>query len=226
VNGGRSNDLWDRICAMPRPHKVVDFPRKGADGQPVGQIAIWVLTQQEQEACAAEANKKTRELLKDESRDKSRGADTDNDLYRNLAADEVLYRACRTLDLKDAFFPSASKLREKLSVDEVGVLITHYYSVQSELGPIISSMSKEESEAMLDTLKRTGERYPLDSISREQLTLLLLFSVSRTPSSSTDTSLPGSPRDESSSESSSEHVPEAGGSADAFEEPKGSPDVE
>jgi hypothetical protein len=194
-------DLWARICAMPRPHKVIDFPRKDpTTGEPIGQIAMWVLTQEEQEACAANANNKTRELIKstkgeipkdDDARDGQR------DLYHNLAADEVLYRACRKVDdLKSSFFPSAALLRQYLSVDEVGVLISNYYSVQAELGPIVARMSAEEQEAFLARLQKSGDRFPLDSVSREELIRLLIFSVSRVPSSSTDTSSPGSPRDE------------------------------
>lgn len=230
----QKDDLWARLCALPRPHKVVDFPR-AAEGEPsialggksIGQIAIWVLSQEEQEASAAAAHAKTRELLKkkSEANEIPPGVDVAKwaeNLYNNIAADEVLFRACRKPgDLKTAFFPSTTELRRVLSVDEVGVLISMYYTVQEELGPIVSEMTDVECEAFLARIQKSGERFPLDFVSPALLKRLILFSVSQRSNSSTATSSPGAPPDESSNES--KNVDETRKTDGGFDDSGGAP---
>lgn len=203
--------LWERLCAMPRPHKVVDFPRRDSNGEPIAdaQIAIWVLTQGEQEEACSRAEQRAEELLRNPKNKDQRIATRDlkeSDVYRNCAADELLYRACRQLppNLKTPFFPTPAHIRQHLTVDEVAALCQIYYGVQDDLGPLVTTMSDAEREAFLTQLEKDGARYPLDLLSRDQLRALLIFSVFRRSTSSTDTSSPGSPQDESASESSSD----------------------
>ena len=60
-----SADLWLQITAMPRPSRVVEFPRKGTDGKTLGELRIQVLTQEEQILCSAEAERYTKRAIKD-----------------------------------------------------------------------------------------------------------------------------------------------------------------
>lgn len=192
-----SDGLWERLCVMPRPHKVVDFPRRDSNGELIKdvQLAVWVLTQGEQEEAAARAEQRARELLKP-PKDAPPLTLTEirsSDVYRNCAADELLFRACRSKDLKSAFFPTATLLRQFLTVDEVGVLCQIYYGVQDDLGPLVTTMTDHDREALLDQLEKDGKRFPLDSLSRELLRELLIFSVSQRSTFSTATSSSGSP---------------------------------
>lgn len=158
-------DLWTRLTAMPRPSKVVDFPRKDPSGAPVGQVAIWVLTQEEQSAAAAAAQNITQKIVKEvpKKEDAQRGYD---DVYDNVAAAEVLWRACRKPgNLLVPAFPSPTELRARLTVDEVGALLNHYYAVMADLGPVTAGMGSEEMDALVERIAKSGERFPLDLLS-------------------------------------------------------------
>lgn len=188
-------DLWALLCEMPRPSKVVDFPRKGADGEPVGQIAIWVLTQEEQSAAAAAAQNLTQKLVKDAPKRDDARAGYD-DVYANVAAAELLFRACRkpgVPNLTQPAFPSTEALRSKLTVDEVGALLNHYYTVQADLGPIVAHMSQEELDALVEKIAKSGERFPLDLLSPALLRILAFSLACRLHALRTATSSSGSP---------------------------------
>jgi hypothetical protein len=191
------DDLWQRLIAMPRPSKVVDFPRTTPDGKPMGQIAMWVLSQSEQEEAAAAANNRALALIKNDKGEVPKDEAVKKgfaDVYNNCAADEVLYRACRKVgQLDEAFFPSIQLLRTKLSVDEIGVLMSHYYTVQEELGPIVTNLTPPELNALIERLARSGEMFPLDLLSPGALKALVISMARRLTSSSTATSSPGEP---------------------------------
>lgn len=189
-------DLWGEITAVPRPSRDVAFPRKFPDGNE-RKLAIRVLTQEEQMVCAAAAEDFARKtILRDKGAAIPKGDEARqgyDDIYKNAAAIEVLYRACRKVDdhTKPAF-PSPTQMRAELSVDEVGVLFDHYLSTQAELGPIVARMSKEEVDAFVDRLMASGDRFPLDLLSPDLLKTLLLSMASRLHSLLTVTSSPGS----------------------------------
>jgi len=210
-----SDDLWGRITAVPRPHKLVDFPRRFPAGIDAPRIAIQVLTQEEQMVCAAAAEDFTRKSFL--SRDKSVQLPRDgeahqgyDDLYRNAAAIEILFRACRNPDdLKKPAFPSPALMRAEFTNDETGVLMSHYHSTQSELGPIVARMTKEEVDAFVDRLVASGDRFPLDLLSPEVLKSLLTSMASRLRSLQTDSSSDGSQPDDASTSASTESHPAA-----------------
>lgn len=203
-------DLWARLCEMPRPSKVVDFPRKGPDGEPVGKLAIWVLTQEEQSAAAAAAQNLTTKLVKESPKrgDVSQGYD---DVYANVAAAELLFRACRKAgDITKPAFPSTEQLRTKFTVDEVGALLNHYYTVQSDLGPIVAQLSKEELDALVERIATSGERFPLDLLSPALLRSLAFSLACQLHASRTASSSPGSQPASEASAQKSDDAPLAG----------------
>lgn len=191
-----AGDIWGAITAVPRPHRVVDFPRKMPEGKPAPRIAIQVLTQEEQMVCAAAAEDFARKTL---NRDKGSIPRNDeahqgyDDLYKNAGAIEVLFRACRRVDdLKMPAFPSTAEMRREFSTDEVGVLFDHYLTTQAELGPIVARMTKEEVDSFVDRLMASGDRFPLDLLSPAVLKSLLLSMASRLHSLLTANSSDGS----------------------------------
>lgn len=189
-------DLWTKITELPRPSKIVDYPRTDKNGKPIGQLAIVVLTQEEQMACSARAEELTRRLLKE----KQITAKTDEarrgyeDIYNNACAVEILFRACKKADdIAASLFPTPDAIRAKLSADEIGVLMNMYFTVQSELGPIVAYMSDEEQDALIRRLVEGGSAFPLDLLSPEALRALTFSLASRLYASWTVTSSPGSP---------------------------------
>lgn len=162
------SDVWLALNELPRPSRLVDFPRNDpATGESIGKIAMWVLTHEEQMICISAADKLAKEMLRDKQ-----AKDDDNlgykDLYNNAASVEVLFRACRNpSDLKLSAFPSPTELRKKLTVDEIGVLMRNYMQLQYELGPIIAHMSEPDLDAWVRRLGEGGSAFPLDLLSSE-----------------------------------------------------------
>lgn len=175
-----ASELWLALTVLPRPHRIVPFPRSlpGTD-TPVGDLAIWPLTQEEQMAANAEADRWTKRLLKDPQL-KDQANLGYHHTYANEVAIQVLWRACRDPKrIERAAFPSPALMRERLSTDEVGVLFNNYCTVQSEIGPIVAYMSKEEREAWILRLEEGGSAFPFDSLSWEQQRILVTSMASQ-----------------------------------------------
>ncbi len=171
-------DLWLALTSLPRPSQKVPFPRNLPTGEPVGELAIWPLMQEEQMAANAEADRFTKKLLKDPQL-KDQANLGYHHTYTNEVAIQVLYRACRTTDLKRPAFPSPNLMRGQFSTDEIGVLFHQYCTVQSELGPIVANMSPEEFEGYILRLQAAGSAYPFDTLSWEQQRILVLGMASQ-----------------------------------------------
>jgi|SRR5215210_7474121 len=203
------SDLWAQITQVPRPHRLVDFPRRDpGSGEPMGKVALQVLTQEEQMTCAAAAEAFTRKIIKEAPRqdEAKRGYD---DVYNNAAAVEVLFRACRrTEDVTRPFFPAPAEIRKHLTADEVGVLMTNYFTVQTELGPIVAHLSSEEVDAWITRLVEGGSAYPLDLLSSDVLRTLVVGMASQLRAYATATSSPGSEPDESTPSESRRSQPQ------------------
>lgn len=196
--------LWLKVIARPRPHELVDFPRLDENGKPLGQIAIRVLTQEEQANAAAEALKTTRRKMGEDSTKPVPGEDGDafQNVYGNIAACEVLQRACRNPeDLERPFFPSSGEMRKHLSVDEIGVLMASYHEVQARLGPIMATMTDDEYKAWVETLAKGAAVFPLARLSWPERTALMRRLACDLWTSWTSSSSPSSPPSEPSSES-------------------------
>ena len=196
-----SAELWIAITQMPRPFRVVDFPRHNEQGEPVARIHVVVLTQEEQITAAAETERFTKRAIKDlpKQDDARRGY---NDVYDNQAAVEILFRACKQLEEPSrGFFPSASDIAKHLTPDEIGVLFRSYLMVQDEIGPIGSRLSAEEVEAWIKRLIDAGSKVPLASLSWGAVSDLAFSLAARSESSATDITSPGSQLDAPSIES-------------------------
>lgn len=190
------SELFLALTKVPRPHRIVDFPRKGPDGKPLGEIAITILSQEQQMEAAANAERYARKILKEvpKSEEARRGYD---DIYTNAAACEILFKACRDKDdPKKQLFPTVEDIRRWLTMDEVGVLMSHYMTAQAELGPIVASMSDADVDAWIARIKDAGTLFPLDLLSSEALKTLVSILVSRLVSLQTASSYAGSQLDE------------------------------
>jgi len=175
-------DLWTEITRIPRPHRIVDFPRKGPDGKPVAQIAMMVLTQEESMLSTSNTEKWVRKVMKDEGSLPNKGEpDTGYSvLFQNRAVMEVLFRSSKRVDdLTKPFFPTVATMAEKLTTDEISVLSMSYLRVQAELGPIASDMDEDTIEAWIETLAIGGSAIPLGGLSLAAQSQLMLSMASR-----------------------------------------------
>jgi hypothetical protein len=192
----KPSELWLALTQLPRPHHVVDFPRKDpVTGKSIGQVAIWALTQEETMVSFAAAEKFAKEKLRLEGK-----TDTTNLGYERVFNDEcavqTLWRACRrTENLKLAAFPDPNQIRREFTVDEMAFLFDQYLRVRTELGPIAASMSDVELEAWIDALAKAGDTFPLGWLSPEARDRLTLSLALRCSSSPTAKSSAGSPPD-------------------------------
>jgi hypothetical protein len=199
-------ELWARIVSAPRPSDVVDFPRKGPDGEPLCKVAIMLLSQDEQILASAETERFTKKAIKElpKSDEPARGY---HDVYNNRGAVEVLYRAVRVPgELTKPFFPSPDEIQRALTPDEVGTLFRAYLIVQAELGPVISRMDKDETDAWVRKLREAGSRSPLASLSWEALSELVFSLASQTESSATSSTSLGEPHGTPSSNTTGDNA--------------------
>lgn len=198
----KPSDLYAALVAVPRPHRIIDFPRKDPrTGEPVGRLAMWVLTQQEHMAASADADRWAKRILKDQQKTGEANLGYES-VYNNEGAVQLLFRACRDAgDLNRAAFPTVEALRQSLTADEVAVLLSAYFQMTSEVGPIVGAMTKEDVDAWLDKLERGGlEGFPFYLLSSEAKNDLITSLAERYLSSRTDNSSSGSPPDDGISE--------------------------
>jgi hypothetical protein len=173
-------DLWIALTSLPRPSQEVTFPRCfPGTSTPIGSLLMWPLTQEEQMAANAAADRFTKELMKDPQRKEDANLGYHH-TYTNEVAIQVLFRACRDAkNIERPAFPSPTQMRGGLSTDETGVLFSTYCTVQSELGPIRAHMTAEEADALILRLAEGGSTFPLDSYSWEQQRSLAASMASR-----------------------------------------------
>ncbi len=191
------SELWLALTMIPRPMREVPFPRNiPGTATPIGSVAMWPLTQEEQHAANAAADTFTKALFKDPQRAGEANLGYHN-VFTNEIAIQILHRACR--DVKEPAerpaFPSTRRMRENFSTDEIGVLFSTYCTVQSELGPIRARMSRAETEAMIVRLAEGGSSNPLDSLSWELQRSLAVSTASRLVACWTAMSSAGLPPD-------------------------------
>lgn len=154
-----------------RPSEVVAFPRKTADGKPVGKLRIQVLPGRVHDTTRLAAIDKAKNKYK-LSKD-----DQESELGRALISDcvakELLALACCTEenfgDEEKPFyplvFPSPEAIGDVLSQDEIAVLFNCYLLVQNKWGPFDKTIGTEEE--LSDWIKRLVEgaaEFPLQQL--------------------------------------------------------------
>lgn len=189
----KPSELWLALTEMPRPFRLVPFPRKGGDGNWIGSLAMRPLTQEEVLRAGIAAETFVRTMLPDAVKD-STGYET---AYANAAAVEQLWRACReATDTDRPFFPTPKAIAEVCTADEVSALYDSYLTVRDQIGPLLSGLSDAEANAWIDRLIEGGEALdPFGCFSSAALRTLLRLSVGRLRSFTTPRSSPGTQPD-------------------------------
>lgn len=184
-----SEQLLNKLINYKRPYKNVPFPRE-ENGQPIGYIAMVVLTEKEEIECneyldsamRMSLKKKGLEVPKDDEH-----AESYHNLYTMKQAVEILFKACRKCeDVEKPFFSTREQIAQYLTKTEIAILMKQYIMVQAEFGPIISKMSAVEMDAWIDKLSMDKEqRFFLSYLSLEATSELVMHIVSRLTNSQT-----------------------------------------
>jgi hypothetical protein len=182
------SELWLKL-SEPRPSEVLDFPRKGANGKPIGQIRIRVLRAEDHNVARLRAQTDLREAakrvgMKDLSRE-----DMDSPAIRevigDLTAHELLQMACLGVepmpggsDDEDSapryplVFHSAEAVRKSLTADETAVLFNAYLLVQDKYGPFERNFDEGDMDAWVTRLEEGASEFPLAHMPWPQLVRL------------------------------------------------------
>lgn len=194
-----ASELFLRLSASARPSEVVDFPRKGPDGEPLGQVRITILTERDILASAVEAERFTQKMLRTPERPSDSVSQGYIDVYRHESAVQLIHRSCKRAEDAQArmpAFPSPHEIRDMMTPDEIGVLLESYFLVQAKYGPIVARMSAEDVEAWVSRLMVGGNALPLAFLSSEMRDALIVRICSLLQSSPTDNSSAGVPLNE------------------------------
>lgn len=192
------SELFILLTSETPPHRIVDLPRKRLDGEPVGRVAMRPLTQAEMISVAAESARRCATMM-GAGTARSNGADSSSDLYNNIAACEILFRACKDVadtTLKRGAFKTPHEIEKAFSNDEIGVLHHNYLTMKYEIGPIIAAMEDDEIDAWVRVLAEGASAVPLDALSWGALTRLILSMASRLAPLLTDKYSLGAPADQ------------------------------
>lgn len=201
------NNLWAAITALPRPNRLVPFPRNNPQtDKPYCDVRMVVLTATETALVTAEAEKKTRQALKDHMPGKDEASRGYEELYRDFTIEGVLFRSCRhPEDVVKHFFPNQESIFKVLTTDEAGILFNHYATVATELGPIVGEMTEDEYQAWVERLQESGTqaRFFLNSFTPDALRGLAMYLVNQSKNLQMGSSSPGTPAKSGSKKTSS-----------------------
>lgn len=199
------SQIWQLLTAIPRPTRKVPLPRNlPGTRESIGEIPVWPLTHGELIESNAAAEQRMRTLFKDENKKDELNLGYQHSFANELAV-QHLWRACRDPnDLNKPAFPSPKAMSIQFTGDEIGVLYHHFLAVQCEVGPIASTLSDEEYEALVTRIAESGSMDPFHSLSLEAQMTLVRTLACHLHAFWTATSLLGSQPDENTSKPSSE----------------------
>jgi hypothetical protein len=183
-------DLFAQITQLPRPYKIVDSPLKLADGS-YAPVAIWALTQEEHCRCTASAEEWTQNILKERIKHPKKDEQclAYDKLHFNRSTSEVLFRAVRRADdINKPFFTDVKSIQFYLTLDQIVHMFNQYNIVMKELGPMINDLTAFEMDLWIDKLKRGSSIAPLDNLSSQMQSQLILYMADHFVSSQMDKS--------------------------------------
>jgi hypothetical protein len=161
------SDLFRKLLETPRPTELIDFPRRQANGEPIGKIRIQVLTQEEHDGARERAHRSM----------KAKGFDKEDfqaapiqEVTGDAVARELLAMASLTENGPDdgsgtpmygRVFRGPEDLK-KLRSDEIAVLFNAYLLTQAKYGPFEKFVGGEEDlNAWIKRLEEGGSEFPL-----------------------------------------------------------------
>ncbi len=172
-----ATDLFTKLLTS-KPSTLVDFPRNDPEsGAPLFEVALVIVSQADEMAINAGAEKTARKLMREDLPGKNETSLGYDELYKNAKAIELLFRACRhPEDISKPLFPSKAAISDALTGDEVAILLNHYFTFQSQESLVIGALSEVELEAWIKKIAEGGSssQYFLNTLSWEALKGLLI----------------------------------------------------
>lgn len=170
------HNTWNQIEEASRPAVEVDLPIiDPATGGSVGRVLMRELTQAELQAANADAERYTRDKLKDVvpgNADECRGYDA---IFDNALALNIIVRAVVDPDARDLLFPSALEAGKVLTQDTLGILMRLYLICQKQRGPEDGIMTAAEVDEWIAQLGGPrGNVEGLSLLSTEELHALVM----------------------------------------------------
>lgn len=193
------DNLWADVISVERPHQLVPFPRVNPKTGKEFEVAMVVLTAEENAIVVVNAERKVRQLLKEDIPKDADAKAGYTELYNEFLAEGLLYETTRLPhDIKKKFFPTKQSISQALTMDEIAILLNHYYSVQTYMGPAISELSSEALEEWINRIKEVGSKPPflLNFCTLEVLKALVMHSVSQLQALQTSSSSSSLPQEE------------------------------
>lgn len=172
------------LVQAERPSEVLPFPRNGADGKPLCEYRMQILTQQQIDQARVAAERYTHERLKNGGKltDEQVTAvrkEAWEDIYENALQCELLVLAMREVSAVSQpvsmqgseqitgypmLFRSARQIRELLTTDETAALVHTYTVIQHKYGPLWRTLSDEECDALIEKVTTGAESYPFSGL--------------------------------------------------------------
>lgn len=179
----KPSELWLKLCEMPAPSEVMDFPRRDAKGKWVGKIRMMVLDCEQIDLCRLRALERFRNMPRAEKGDEE--GYMGKEIIADLTARELLAQACHSEHAYNAdtepdnpkylrIFMLPEHL-DKLRRDELVSLFFAYQLVQRKYGPIEGELSGHEVDAWIKTLVEGGSALPLAQLGSEAQVKLIQF---------------------------------------------------
>lgn len=197
INEDNCAEIFDALTRSVRPFKLVDFVRPNpADGQTF-QVAIRPLNLLELQHCQAAgvagAKKYAKEnglLMTDP------GVDV---IQENARVIELLWKAYRNPnDLEKSLFKTPLEMMKTMTNHELTLMIESYARVETELSPLIATMTEEDLRHWIEMLAKGGDsaRNFLDRMTSAARNALLISLAAQVFASQTDNGSPIEPASE------------------------------
>ena len=161
-----------QILKRPLPSAVVPFPRRTADGKPVGSVRLQIIHPDEQAFARIRGIERARSKFK-LSREDQEGT-IGSGVVSDCVIAEILSLVCRSAenhgnDEKEFYplvFRDADAVGQTLSSDEMAVLYNAYLLVQTKFGPFDKTIqSEDELSAWIKRLVEGAAEFPLQQLS-------------------------------------------------------------
>lgn len=170
----KTSDLWALIMDGEMPSEVVPFPKnKPGTIIPIGNISMKLLTAEEAAVCKKEASDKLKILNIDKD------SPAQSSMYNEFLASSILFRSCRDeKNISMPIFPNKDWIQKKLTTDEIGILMNHYYTLMYKFGPVKHIASEDELKQYLMAMQAGGVADPsflLNSFSSDLLKIFVVF---------------------------------------------------
>lgn len=171
--------LFTKLLEMPRPSEVIDFPRKDAQGNPIGRLRMQILTSIEHDRARETAHNALRARgLKNEDMT----APAIKEVLGDAVAKELIAMAALTESAQVAdpvtgnpvygrVFRNGKDV-DQLGADEITILFNAYMLVQHMFGPFERNLVPEDIDAWIQRLGEGAAEFPLLNLPLPQLVLL------------------------------------------------------